>query len=81
MPTMAVLTSADNGLVQQRGRLAQIFAAAFVLVEPFFDQKNSWGGQPLEQFAFRALREEYPDLSGEELVVLLAAVQRVYATS
>jgi len=78
---MAEVTSAGNGLVQKPGQLAQIFGDVFLLVEPFFDPDNSWGGQPLEQFAFRALRETYPDLSGDEIVLLLSFIRRVYATS
>lgn len=72
---------AGNGLVQQQGRLAQIFGDVFLLVEPFFDPNNTWGGQPLEHLAFRALREQYPDLSGDEAIMLITAVRRVYATS
>ncbi|MCX7143915.1 MAG: hypothetical protein NT123_23310 [Proteobacteria bacterium] len=78
---MAEVTTAGKGLVQQSGRLAQIFGDVFLLVEPFFDPDNSWGGQPLEHLAFRALREQYPDLSGDEIIMLIAAVRRVYATS
>ena len=78
---MDALTTVDNGLVQPRSRLAQIFEEAFLLVEPFYDPNNSWGGQPLEHFAFRALHEQYPDLSGGDLVLLIATVRRVCATS
>ena len=77
----ADLTTAGNRLVQPQGRLALIFEEVFLLVEPFFEPNNCWGGQPLEHLAFRALREQYPDLSGDELVLLLTAVRRVYATS
>ena len=79
--TTADLTTAGNRLVQPQGRLALIFEEVFLLVEPCFEPNNCWGGQALEHLAFRALREQYPDLSGDELVLLLTAVRRVYATS
>jgi hypothetical protein len=59
-------------------RLRAIFEAALPLIEPFFDPKNSWGGQSLEHFAFRVLRENYPQLSGEEIFIFVTAARRVY---
>jgi hypothetical protein len=61
-------------------RLREVFEAAFALLEPFFDPQNTWGGQSLEHFAFRVLRENYPDLSGEEVFIFVTAARRVYAT-
>ena len=78
---MVEIRTAGNGLVQQPGRLAQIFGDVFLLVEPFFEPNNTWSGQPLEHLAFRAVREQYPDLSGDEVIMLITAVRRVYATS
>jgi hypothetical protein len=60
-------------------RLRAIFDVAFPLIEPFFDPKNSWGGQSLEHFAFRVLREHYPQLSSDEIFVFVSAARRVYA--
>lgn len=59
-------------------RLRAIFEAALPLIEPFFDPKNSWGGQSLEHFAFRVLRETYPQLSSEEVFIFVSAARRVY---
>jgi hypothetical protein len=61
-------------------RLRMIFEKALPLIEPFFDPKNTWGGQSLEHFAFRVLRENYPDLSSEEIFIFVSAAHRVYAT-
>ena len=78
---MVEIRTAGNGLVQPPGRLAQIFGDVFLLVEPFFEPNNTWSGQALEHLAFRAVREQYPDLSGDEVIMLITAVRRVYATS
>ena len=60
-------------------RLRTVFDAAFELVEPFFDTGKSWGGVTLEHFAFRVLRENYPDLSANEVYVFITAARRIYA--
>lgn len=60
-------------------RLRSIFEEALLLVEPFFDTRNSWFGQSLDHFAFRVLRDHYPDLSGDEIFVFVTAARRVYA--
>jgi hypothetical protein len=72
-----------SGLLQERRgnwRLRETFDAAFVLVEPFFDPKNSWAGHSLEHFAFRVMREHYPDLSSDEVHVFVTAAKRIYLT-
>ena len=61
-------------------QLRPIFEAACLLIEPFFDPSNSWSGQPLEHFSFRALRDQYPDLSREQIVTLISDARRVYET-
>ncbi len=61
-------------------QLLTIFEAVYLLIEPFFDPKNSWNGQPQEHLCFRTLRENYPDLSGEQIVVLISEVRRKYTT-
>jgi len=49
------------------------------LIAPFFDPANSWGNRTLDHLAYRSLRENYPDLSMEEVHVLVVAAQRIYA--
>ena len=71
-----------NGNFEERRvnlRLRQIFDDAVELVAPFFDSNNSWGGHSLEHFAFRVLREHYPDLSSGEVHVFVSAAKQVYA--
>jgi hypothetical protein len=71
----------ESGMWQERRsnlRLRETFDAAFVLVEPFFDPQNSWGGHSLEHFAFRVVREHYPELSSEEVHIFVTAAKRIY---
>jgi len=79
---VAAASNADQFAGEDRRvnlRLRAIFVAALELIEPFFDAKNSWGGHSLEHFAFRALRDHYPELSSDEIYVFVAAARRVYA--
>ncbi len=59
-------------------RLRQIFDTAFVMIEPFFDPDQGWGGHSLEHLAFRVVRENFPELTSEEVHTLVVAAHRVY---
>jgi hypothetical protein len=59
-------------------KLRAIFDAAYVMVEPFFDPNAGWGGHSLEHLAFRVLRENFPELSSEEVHTVVVAAHRVY---
>lgn len=59
-------------------RLRSLFVEAYDLLEPFFDPGKLWGGQTHEHLALRALHERFPDLSGEEVFIIVAAAKRVF---
>jgi len=59
-------------------QLREVFDSAYPLVEPFFDPANSWGGQTLEHLAFRVMRENFPQVSGDQIYVFISAARRVY---
>lgn len=59
-------------------RLRGIFDTAFVMIEPFFDPAQGWGGHSLEHLAFRVVRENFPELTSEEVHALVVAAHRVY---
>jgi hypothetical protein len=61
-------------------RLREIFVEAYDVVAPFFDPANTWGGQPHEHLAFRALHERFPMLSAEEVQIIVTAAKRVFGT-
>jgi hypothetical protein len=69
------------GLVDERRqsqRLRAAFDSAFVMIEPFFDPGQGWGGQSLELLAYRIVRENLPELSSEEVHAVVVAAHRVY---
>lgn len=59
-------------------RLRTVFDTAFVMIEPFFDPAQGWGGHSLEHLAFRVVRENFPELTSEEVHTLVVAAHRVY---
>ena len=61
-------------------RLREIFVEAYDVVEPFFDPENTWGGQTHEHLAYRALHERFPDLSSEEVMIIVVAAKRVFGS-
>ncbi len=62
-------------------QLRTIFVEACEVLLPFFDPANSWGGQSHEHLAYRALHEQFPSLSNQEVFTLVAAARRVFSTS
>lgn len=78
------MTAIDEPVAEARverrtdARLREMFENAYVLIEPFFDPANSWGGQTLEFLAFRVMREHYPHVSREEVLAFISAAKRIY---
>jgi len=62
-------------------QLRKIFIDAYEVLLPFFDPANSWGGQTHEHLAYRALHEQFPSLSSQEVFTLVAAARRVFSTT
>lgn len=66
--------------VERRNNIAlrEMFDAAYVMIEPFFDPNAGWGGHSLEHLAFRVLRDNFPSLSSEEVHIIVVAAHRIY---
>lgn len=77
---MTTITETPGARPDRRNdlRLRDMFDNAYVLIEPFFDPANSWGGQTLEFLAFRVMRENYPQVSREEVYAFISAAKRIY---
>lgn len=56
----------------------EIFDDAYELITPFFAKENRWANATLDHLAYRVLRENYPELSFEEVHVLVVAAKRVF---
>ena len=63
---------------RQNTKLRAMFDTAYVMLEPFFDPEQGWAGHSLEHLAFRILRENFSELSSEEVHSVVVAAHRVY---
>ena len=63
---------------RENTKLRSIFDTAYLMLEPFFDPDQGWAGHSLEHLAFRILRENFSDLSSEEVHSIVVATHRVY---
>lgn len=59
-------------------RLRSAFDDAFVMIEQFFDLRQGWSGHSLEHLAYRVVRDNFPDLSAEDVHTLVIVAHRVY---
>ncbi len=59
-------------------KLRALFDTAYAMIEPFFDPAQGWAGHSLEHLAFRVLRENFSELSSEEVHTVVVAAHRVY---
>lgn len=77
--------TADNqpGIDEERrgdSELRVIFVEAYEVIRPFFDETNKWAGHSLDHLAFRALRERFPTLGGEQVFIIVSAAKRVFSS-
>ena len=68
----------DNRLSERRQhpKLRSIFPDARVRIDHFFHQHDEWAGSSIDYLALRVIHEAYPDLSHEEVRVLMNAVEQ-----
>lgn len=61
---------------RQHQHLRAVFDDAKQRVERFFHATESWVGSSIEHLALRLVHEAYPDLSSQEVRILVAAIER-----
>jgi hypothetical protein len=64
---------------RQQRHLRDFFEGVRGIMEPFHGAAASWGNQDLSYLARRQIQESYPQLSLQEINVLINAVNRVLA--
>jgi len=75
-------TAADGATGKERRRdpeIRALFVEAYDILEPFFDPANNWAGHGHEHLAYRALHERFPELSGDQVFIIVDAARRVFA--
>ena len=63
---------------RQHHRVRAVFKDALAMIEPFYAPENQWGSHSLDHLAYHALRDHYPDMSIEEVHVLVMAAKRLF---
>lgn len=65
---------------RQSSELRETFLIAYDVIQPFFDEANNWAGHTHEHLAYRALHERFPNLSGEQVFIIVSAAKRVFGS-
>lgn len=68
----------ENGERRQRHRLRRVFDSAYDIVEPFFAPDSGWAGPSLTHLAYRVMRQNFTELSSEEVHSLVVSAHRAY---
>lgn len=57
-------------------KLRAIFPDARIRINHFFHKHDEWAGSPIDYLALRVIHEAYPELSSEDVRVLMNAIER-----
>ena len=60
--------------------LRAIFPAAFEALRPFFETANQWEGQSHDHLAYQTLKEHFPELSAQDVFVVVITTRRLFAS-
>ncbi len=64
---------------RQNPEIRARFVEVYDVLEPFFDPANAWAGHTHEHLAYRALHERFPQMSPQEVQILVEAARRVFS--
>ena len=59
--------------------LREIFEQAYQICLPYIDPKQGWNNQPMTRHAYVVLHQKYPELSMQEVSILVPAMVRVFS--
>lgn len=76
-PSPSATERPDASERRRHHRVREIFEEAYPLIAPFFAPENRWANVTLDHLAYRVLRDHYPELSFEEVHVLVVATRRL----
>lgn len=56
------------------------FVAVFEVIKPYFHESTQWEGQSHEHFAYRAVKEHFPDMSAQDCYIAVATAKRMISS-
>lgn len=75
-------TAADKGARQHERRhhhhLRAIYEEARTRIDHFFHSGTEWANSPMDYLAHRVVHEAYPNLTSQDVRVLVTAIERRY---
>jgi hypothetical protein len=72
----------DKDALERRDNLVlrQHFVQVFAVLRPYFDANQQWAGQSQEHFAYRDLKEHFPELTAQDCFIAVATAKRMVAS-
>lgn len=61
-------------------QLRTILPAAYEALRPFFEASTQWEGQSHEHLAYHTLKEHFPELSSQDVFIVVATSRRLFAS-
>lgn len=77
MPEISPVAGADR---RSNVQLRAVFPLAFAALRPFFESANQWGGQSHDHLAYQTLKEHFPELSSQDVFIVVATTRRLFAS-
>lgn len=77
-PSESHLESGGQGDRRRHLQLREIFENAYRVALPFIDPGQGWHGQAMTRHAYPALKEVFPNLTMQDLAILVPALERVF---
>jgi hypothetical protein len=59
-------------------QLRAIYPEARNHIDHLFHNRHDWAGSPIDYLAQRVIKESYPHLHGEEIRILVTAIERAH---
>ena len=63
---------------REKVRLRTVFDTSSKMLESFFSRERGWVGLSLQHLSFRVVRENFPELTREEVHSLVVSLHRSY---
>lgn len=76
MSTYIDQTGKEHPDRRQNPRLRTIYGEVREKLDHFFHSRKEWAGSSIDHLALRIVHEAYPDLSSDEVRILVAAIER-----
>lgn len=67
-----------DGDRRQHPHLRALYPEARIHIDHLFHSRHDWAGSPIDYLAQRAIHEAWPHLRGEEVRILVGAIERVH---